>query len=271
MDELVARLGAWMRDHHGRASKLTRGATDAELAAVELRLGVTFPAGLRALYRWSGGGSDEGPAIMNNRNILPLEQVVPTREMMNGFVDDGTFHRKDWWHKSWVPFLYNGASSYLCWDPKGSFAEAGGVPGQVLEFWNKNPDRNIMAPGFDAWLTLFVESFEEGIWTFDPTGWNVDDEPSFNKFIARRYPTYPKTAISLDGKKAPAAPRTTGADLTKPVRDYSASSMFTLGERIKHPKFGEGVVQAINDPGKVTIQFADQRRVLVAKKPPRRD
>lgn len=33
----------------------------------------------------------------------------------------------------------------------------------------------------------------------------------------------------------------------------------------------EGVVQAINDPGKVTIQFADQRRVLVAKKPTRRD
>jgi hypothetical protein len=27
------------------------------------------------------------------------------------------------------------------------------------------------------------------------------------------------------------------------------------------------VVQAIGDPGKVTIQFADQRRVLVAKKP----
>lgn len=269
MDKLVARLAAWMRDHHARASTFTRGATDTEIVAAEQRLGVTFPDGLRALYRWSGGGSDEGPALMNNRNILPLDQVVSTREMMNTYVDDGTFHRKDWWHKSWVPFLYNGASSYLCWDPKGSFATAGGVPGQVIEFWNKDPDRNIMAPGFDTWLTLFVESFEEGIWTYDPTSWNVDDEPRFNSFIARRYPTYPKVAISLDGKRAPAVAPTTGADLTKPVRDYSASSAFTLGERIKHPKFGEGVVQAINDPGKVTIQFSDQRRVLVAKKPTR--
>jgi len=266
MEELVARLAAWMRAHHGRADTFTRGATDGEIAAVEERLGVTFPDGLRALYRWSGGGSENGPAIMNNRNILPLETVASRREMMNGFVDDGTFDRKHWWHKSWVPFLHNGASSYLCWDPAGSFAEAGGVPGQVIEFWNKDPDRNIMAPGFDTWLRLFVESLEEGIWAFDPTGWNVDDEPSFGKFIARRYATYPKTAISLDGKKAPAVPKGTVADLTKPVRAYSASSTFTLGERILHPKFGEGVVQAIGDPGKVTIQFPDQRRVLVAKK-----
>jgi hypothetical protein len=35
---------------------------------------VTFPDGLRALYRWSGGGADEGSAIMNNRNTLPLDQ-----------------------------------------------------------------------------------------------------------------------------------------------------------------------------------------------------
>lgn len=269
MDEVVARLAAWMHAHHGRSGELTRGATDAEIAAVEQRLGVTFPDGLRALYRWTGGGADDGPAIMNNRNVLPLEHLATTREMMNRYVDDGTFHRKDWWHKAWVPFLHNGASSYLCWDPKGSFGEYGGVPGQVIEFWNKDPDRNIVAPGFDAWLTLFVESFEEGVWTFDPVGWNLDDEPAFNRFVARRYATYPKAAISLDGKKATVTKPAAGADLTKPVRDYSASSTFALGERIKHPKFGDGVVQAINDPGKVTIQFADQRRVLVAKKPTR--
>jgi hypothetical protein len=142
------------------------------------------------------------------------------------------------------------------------------VPGQVIEFWGKDPERNMMAPSFDAWLPVFVESFEQGIWTFDPKGWNVDDEPSFNKLLARRFASYPKTAISLDGKQGPASrgvPWAT-ADTTKPVRDYSASASFTLGERIKHPKFGEGVVQAINDPGKVTIQFADQRRVLVAKR-----
>jgi cell wall assembly regulator SMI1 len=111
MDQLVARLAAWLREHHGRASELTRGATDAELAAIERRLRVTFPDGLRALYRWSGGGTAEGPAIMNNRHIVPLDTLVSTIEMMNGFVDDGTFSRKDWWHKSWVPFLHNGAGT----------------------------------------------------------------------------------------------------------------------------------------------------------------
>jgi cell wall assembly regulator SMI1 len=268
LDELVAQLAAWMHEHHGHAATFTRGATEAELTAVEQRLGVTLPDGLRALYRWSGGGTDEGPTVMNNRYIEPLGTLVSTREMMNGFVEDGTFDRKDWWHRSWVPFLHNGAGSYLCWDPKGSFAEAGGVPGQVIEFWGKDPERNMMTPSFDAWLTVFVDSFAQGIWKYDPEGEGVEDDGRFNQFIARRYGTYPKNAIAVDGKKAPAAsgvPWAT-ADLTKPVRDYSASSTFTLGERIKHPRFGEGVVQAVNAPGKVTIQFADQRRVLVAKR-----
>ncbi|MBA3820416.1 MAG: SMI1/KNR4 family protein [Deltaproteobacteria bacterium] len=266
MDELVERLAAWVGAHHGRAHELTRGATGLEIAAVEQRLGVSFPEGLRALYRWTGAGTEGGPAIMNNRHVVALDTLAETREMLNGYVADGTFHRKGWWHEAWVPFLSNGASSYLCWDPKGSFAEYGGVRGQILEYWNKDPDRNIVAPGFDTWLTLFVESLEEGVWTYDPTGWNVDDEPSFTRYVARRYPTYPKTAIALGDKRAPLSPPALGAVLTKPVRAYSASSSFTLGERIAHPKFGEGVVQAVNAPGKVTIQFVDQRRVLVAKR-----
>ena len=55
------------------------------------------------------------------------------------------------------------------------------------------------------------------------------------------------------------------ADLSKPVRKYAASLRFEVSERVKHPMFGQGVVET-SEPGKVTIFFATGRRVLVQSK-----
>lgn len=55
------------------------------------------------------------------------------------------------------------------------------------------------------------------------------------------------------------------ADLTKPVRAYAASGSFAVGERLDHPQFGQGVVEAA-EPGKVTVFFATGRRVLAQSK-----
>ena len=159
MQEIVARLEAWLRKNHPKALEgLTLGASEAQIAAYEKRLGVQLPTGMRALYAWHNGTDPNSfTSIQNNRHLMSLEEVAGAREMMAGFVDDGTFEDRDWWHKAWVPFLDNGAGSHLCWDPAGSF---GGKPGQVVEFWNRDKDRNIVAPSFDVWLTAFVESLE---------------------------------------------------------------------------------------------------------------
>src|SRR5262249_41295182 len=55
------------------------------------------------------------------------------------------------------------------------------------------------------------------------------------------------------------------ADLSKPVRTYKASEKFEAGERIDHPSFGQGVVEAY-ESGKITVFFSTGRRVLVAAK-----
>ena len=55
------------------------------------------------------------------------------------------------------------------------------------------------------------------------------------------------------------------ADLSKPSRQYRASELFEIGERIDHPSFGQGVVE-ISEPGKITVFFASGRRVLVHAK-----
>jgi hypothetical protein len=55
------------------------------------------------------------------------------------------------------------------------------------------------------------------------------------------------------------------ADLSKAVRAYKASEKFVVGERVEHPTFGTGVVEAA-DPGKMTVFFAVGRKVLAMAK-----
>jgi hypothetical protein len=55
------------------------------------------------------------------------------------------------------------------------------------------------------------------------------------------------------------------ADLSKPVRSYSAVLRYEVGERVDHVQFGQGVVETA-EPGKITVFFASGRRVLVQSK-----
>lgn len=56
------------------------------------------------------------------------------------------------------------------------------------------------------------------------------------------------------------------ADLSRAVRRYSALERYAVGDRIDHPVFGQGVVEASPEPGKVTVFFAVGRKVLVQAK-----
>jgi hypothetical protein len=72
------------------------------------------------------------------------------------------------------------------------------------------------------------------------------------------------------GSAAP-APRSNepqvAADLSRPVKPYRFDGEYSPGDRVEHPKFGEGVVEMTNEPGKMQVFFADGRRVLARAKP----
>jgi predicted nucleic acid-binding Zn-ribbon protein len=72
-------------------------------------------------------------------------------------------------------------------------------------------------------------------------------------------------------KAAAPAPRidkpTVAPNLKKPVRTYSIRDTYEPGERIEHPKFGTGVVEVSNAPGKMDVFFPEGRRVLAQAKP----
>lgn len=58
------------------------------------------------------------------------------------------------------------------------------------------------------------------------------------------------------------------ADLSRAVRPYSALERYAVGDRIDHSVFGQGVVEASPEPGKVTVFFAVGRKVLVQSRDP---
>lgn len=58
------------------------------------------------------------------------------------------------------------------------------------------------------------------------------------------------------------------ADLSRAVRPYSATERFAVGDRIDHKVFGQGIVEASPEPGKVTVFFAVGRKVLVQARDP---
>ena len=72
-------------------------------------------------------------------------------------------------------------------------------------------------------------------------------------------PRAPKEPVERFEKPAVAA------DLSRAVKTYRASEKFTVGDRVDHPSFGQGVVE-VSEPGKVTVFFATGRRVLVQSK-----
>lgn len=50
-------------------------------------------------------------------------------------------------------------------------------------------------------------------------------------------------------------------DLSRPVKGYSMREEYVPGDRIEHPKFGQGVVET-SDAGKMSVFFEDGRRTL---------
>ncbi len=51
-------------------------------------------------------------------------------------------------------------------------------------------------------------------------------------------------------------------DMDLPVRSYAMSETYQSGERIEHPKFGQGVVESFPAADKMNVFFEDGRRTL---------
>lgn len=74
------------------------------------------------------------------------------------------------------------------------------------------------------------------------------------------------------GKRPVAATRAAGGpalapDPSRPVRSYAMSETYAPGDRLDHPTFGHGVVEATPIDGKMLVYFPSGRRTLAHGRP----
>jgi len=168
MSPIIKRLDTFLlRVRPGYYAQLRPGLNAEQFTEFAQAVGFTFPDEFRDLYCWRDGQADEFQSLCHNRYFMPSAEVKSTWELMTGLQEDGEWDQPQWWHRGWIPFLHNGAGSHLCVDLHGSFTT---LSGQVIEFWNRDDDRPIVAPSFQVWLEHFVSTLERGFWHLEDDG-----------------------------------------------------------------------------------------------------
>jgi cell wall assembly regulator SMI1 len=160
VEVLIERLDRWLAANRPDFyAHLLPGSGDFQLDTFEARFALTLPDSLRQLYHWRNGHDQlQSESLVHNLMFSSLEDVARQKELMDGMIGSD-FENPQWWRRSWVPFLENGAGDHLCVD---TAAEDGGTSGQVLMFYHDWEHRPIRSPSLEAWLSGLVESMESG-------------------------------------------------------------------------------------------------------------
>lgn len=89
-------------------------------------------------------------------------------------------------------------------------------------------------------------------------------EPKAKTTRSKKKPSAEDTATSIEAEwqKLMAAHR------DAPIKSYSMKGQFILGDKIKHPQFGEGIVGKLIYPNKLEIIFQTDVKVLIHGGPP---
>jgi cell wall assembly regulator SMI1 len=172
------RIEAWLKANASGWKPLLRGATDAQLAKAEEKLGLKLPADVKESYRRHNGTDDHGffPDHAGHDvswYMLPLSAMAGEADEWAELLDDGDFDedkpradkgvRREAWNKKWVPFAGNGGGDCWCLD----FAPAtGGEKGQVIYVSHEMAARERLARSFREWLSAFADDLEAGTYRY---------------------------------------------------------------------------------------------------------
>jgi len=179
MEGTWKRIEDWLAAHApAAAAGLNPPASDADIAAAEQCVGVTFPEAVRASFRRHDGQDPEAPWLMDGWELLSLARLRDEWKVWRDLLDGGDFAetrsdgdgetvRSDWWHPAWIPLTYNGCGDHHCVDlapgPQGT-------AGQIIEMWHDNGARPAVAPGLEAWLAAFADDLERGAYELSDEG-----------------------------------------------------------------------------------------------------
>lgn len=180
MNELLQELGKHIKNLRPEYySALNQPLTDSEIDNLEKQFKIELPLDLQALYKWKNGQADNCyDAFVNNSMFSPLNQVFDTAQNLTSMIGFD-FKIENWWNEKWLPIFHNGGGNYICYDLGGIFT---GQQGQLIEFWNTDNSRNVIAPNLDTFIQTLINYFD------------TTPAADFNEFfsIKKNIPNYPQ-------------------------------------------------------------------------------
>ncbi len=161
VEKLIQRFDALLQEKWSSFYKtLLPGLSSEDIKSLESTLGVELPEEFKLFYQWKNGHpNSDYKNLWYNRNLMNVEESLRTWTDMNELLELGEFEEPNWWNPRWIPFAENGGGDHYVLDLAGSF---GGKPGQVIEFWHNDSDRDIYFDSFSNWLETIVLAIERG-------------------------------------------------------------------------------------------------------------
>jgi cell wall assembly regulator SMI1 len=161
LKELLGRLEKWLAAHRPRFLKNLRpGANEAELHALQARLGRELPAELRTLLAWHNGQGEEfAGRFEEDWLLMGTGEIAQAKEELDkGAVGNGAGNG---WKPEWIPFLDDDAGDYL-------FLDTSQAEPPVRAYWLDQDQQPQAAASLTAWVEAFVKAVEAGEYEEDP-------------------------------------------------------------------------------------------------------
>jgi cell wall assembly regulator SMI1 len=195
--DLAARWTSWidLLESHGFLIRpvLQPGATDDEIAQLEVGTGLRLTDEIKALYRLNNGQrlrptlgqvreGREAPWPAGAVPLFGFYEFLSTREAARswqGWKDidddqgrDGMIEmaepvsvpepakvKKEYWIPGWLPFSLDGGGNSFAFDFD---PEPGGTVGQVIMIGSDEDTRHVLAPSIEALLGRLIEEWRQG-------------------------------------------------------------------------------------------------------------
>jgi cell wall assembly regulator SMI1 len=156
------------------------GATEAEVAEAESRMGLRLPDDVRESYKVHNGMGDLG-AFYENQRLNVLDEVVSAWHLMCNLVEafeeftpeppPGPVKRV-WANSKWVPLTESGGGQQVCIDLD---PPEGGMLGQAIEFCHETGPIRVLAASWRDFLSQFADDLEAGKYRYT-FGGNISTE-----------------------------------------------------------------------------------------------
>jgi cell wall assembly regulator SMI1 len=150
--------------------QLPPGATIETVRRAEEELGVALPDTALAVFLVRDGLGVRAVAGSAARTsyLLSLSDAVRQWRELTHLMESGRFSdftirttlgpvKADWWNRGWLPISTDGAGNHFCIDLD---PEIGGRRGQIIEFFNDDDVRAVVAPDLPSYLLAHVDVAE---------------------------------------------------------------------------------------------------------------